>query len=231
MARTCRLLRSQEPLRAPRNFTLTLAMVGGIKPAPPPTYPVFGFVSAMAALLLILVLAGDWLNGRGVFLSRPEAVGVSDVMLAEQPLEAMAVQEEAPEAQPLLEMAVEAQVTATQEMALAAPGEQPATSAKSAPETSIDESARNMAPPPGEGEAAAVLPEDADISAETAAGMGASDTAETYPYPDIYPYPEMETLRSAPTLLGIPRPLLTVLEVLLAVAAVAFLVLFLLRRA
>ncbi len=176
MARTCRLLRSQEPLRAPRNFTLTAAMVGGKKPAPPPTYPVFGLVSAVTALLLILVLTGDWLS-RGVFLSRPEALLMSQVAGEEQAVgesasepmpgaEAMmtgAVEAQPAAEAPALEMAVEAQPTATPEPLLRTPDAQPAPSAKSAADTSADESARSMAP------ADQAAPADLE---ETASGIG-----------------------------------------------------------
>lgn len=215
MARTCRLLRSQETLRAPRNFILTPAMVGGRKPAPPPVYPVFGLVSAMTALLLILVLAGDWLSRGGVLAPRPEAMEISQVMVEEQPVQPMEAMEEEQVAdestsEPLLEMAVEAQPTAAADAMLAAP------SAKSAADPSAEESARSMAP----SEEAAP----ADL-AETAAEMG----AEAYPYPEIYPYPEAE--EGETTLFGMPRLLLTGVEALLGAAALAFLVLFLVRRA
>jgi hypothetical protein len=243
MARTCRLLRSQEPLRAPHNFTLTQAMVRGRKPAPLPTYPVFGLVSAVTALLLILVLAGDWLSTRGIIMPQPNVLEMTQVMSAQQPageaadfeaeqvgeesnLEPTAVAE-AVEAQPMLEMAVEASATATPELLQAAPVEQPEPSAKSAPQesppgTAADESARSMAPADAAESATGLL----EAGADNAAGMG----MQTYPYPDIYPYPEMDELRSAPTLFNMPRLLLTMIEILLGVAAAAFLVVFLLRR-
>jgi hypothetical protein len=216
MARTCRLLRSQEPLHVPRSFILTPAMVGGRKPAPPPTYPVFGLVSAMATVLLILVLAGDWLSARGLFSGALSGGAPDQVVMMGAPVEA--------EAQPAFEMAVEAQVTATPEMLLeSAPPEQPAPSAKSMTETTADENARNMAPE-GESGPAASLMGAAQAETGEAAGMGAAESLDTYPTPEIYPYPEMSGKTAA--LFGMPRPLLTILEFLLAVAAVVFLVLF-----
>jgi anti-sigma factor RsiW len=226
LARTCQLLRSQEPVRVPRNFILTPAMVGGRKPASPPTYPVFGLVSAMATVLLILVLAGDWLSGRGLFPGTPGAAQLNQAMMA-APVAEMAVSEEI---QVEGEVASEPQTTATPGSAQeSAPVEPPAPSAKSAPGTAADEGARNMAPADAAGDTGpdAALMGAAEAETVEATGMGAPETTEVYPYPDSYPYPEMS---QEGTLFGIPRLLLTVIELLLAAAAIAFLVLFLARR-
>jgi hypothetical protein len=64
-------LRSLPRLRAPRNFTLS-PEIAGIKPKKH-VYPVFGLVSALSSLLLILVLAGDFLVNPALITSRPPA--------------------------------------------------------------------------------------------------------------------------------------------------------------
>jgi hypothetical protein len=64
-------LRSLPRLRAPRNFTLT-PEIAGIKPKKR-TYPVFGLVSALSSLVLILVLAGDFLINPAMTTLQPPA--------------------------------------------------------------------------------------------------------------------------------------------------------------
>lgn len=57
------LLRRAPQRRAPRNFTLTPAMAGQ-RPASASGWNSLNFVSAIASLLLVVVLAGDlWANG------------------------------------------------------------------------------------------------------------------------------------------------------------------------
>ncbi len=68
LRRTRTLLRRLPRMRAPRNFTLTPQMVG--KPiaresSPRRAYPIFQFASALASLLLVVVILGDFL-GLGV---------------------------------------------------------------------------------------------------------------------------------------------------------------------
>jgi len=63
LRRTRAVLRSQPRVRVRRNFTLTPEMVG-VRRAQRPTprlFPVFGLVSALASVLLIIVLVGDFL--------------------------------------------------------------------------------------------------------------------------------------------------------------------------
>jgi anti-sigma factor RsiW len=72
LQRTRDALRSLPRMRAPRNFTLTPQMVGQrsalgrlLAPRSRPAArlaPVFGFASALATFLLVLVLVGDWLG-------------------------------------------------------------------------------------------------------------------------------------------------------------------------
>ncbi len=63
LRRTRQLLRSLPPMKAPRSFKLTPQMVGEVR-RPRPIFPVFQFASALATLLLVLVLAGDLLGFR-----------------------------------------------------------------------------------------------------------------------------------------------------------------------
>jgi anti-sigma factor RsiW len=60
LSQTRALLRGLPKLKAPRSFKLTPEMAG--RRAAPRVYPVFQFASVMASLLLVLVLAGDFLG-------------------------------------------------------------------------------------------------------------------------------------------------------------------------
>jgi anti-sigma factor RsiW len=60
LRRTRRILRSTPPIKAPRKFTLTPQMEG-IRP-PRRVYPMFQFASAIAGLLLVIALLGDFLG-------------------------------------------------------------------------------------------------------------------------------------------------------------------------
>jgi hypothetical protein len=66
LSQTRTILRSQPPLRAPRNFTLTPEMVGlrRERRSASRLYPAFSFVSALASLLFVVVLLGSFLTGR-----------------------------------------------------------------------------------------------------------------------------------------------------------------------
>ena len=70
LRQTRKLLRSVPKLRAPRNFTLTPQMLG-FKDRKP-SFPVMGFVAALASFLFVLVLAGDLL-GSSMALTRQVA--------------------------------------------------------------------------------------------------------------------------------------------------------------
>jgi hypothetical protein len=67
------LLRSQPRLRAPRNFTLSPQLAGISERRQPARQlsPVFGWVSALASVLLILVVAGELLMGGAQPASAP----------------------------------------------------------------------------------------------------------------------------------------------------------------
>jgi hypothetical protein len=75
LRRTRIILRSASRLRAPRNFTLTPEMVGGLKPA---RKSFFGFnalrfSSALASVLLVLTIVGEWFAFSGP-LAAPAAL-------------------------------------------------------------------------------------------------------------------------------------------------------------
>ena len=89
--RTRDVLRSLPRMRAPRNFTLTPQMVGQRSPlrARPAARlaPVFGFASALATFLLILVVAGDFL---GILAPSTKPVAQAPGVIAEVAVEPMA---------------------------------------------------------------------------------------------------------------------------------------------
>jgi anti-sigma factor RsiW len=93
LRRTRAILRSQPKLRAPRNFTLTPEMVGFRTPtrAMPRAYPAFRLVSALASVLFILVLIGDFFGRAPVVTGGSPASGtVMQEMRAEAPAAASA---------------------------------------------------------------------------------------------------------------------------------------------
>jgi predicted anti-sigma-YlaC factor YlaD len=70
------LLRSQPRLRAPRNFTLSPEMAG-IAPvgrAAPVRSSIFGLVTALASLMLVLVIAGEFLLASSQMAAQPAAM-------------------------------------------------------------------------------------------------------------------------------------------------------------
>ncbi len=83
LRRTRAILRSQPPIKAPRNFTLSPGMVGlqsARSPArrfAPRLYPVFQLTSALASVLFVLVMLGDILvgspRGRSQFMADESA--------------------------------------------------------------------------------------------------------------------------------------------------------------
>jgi hypothetical protein len=78
MQQTRTLLRSMPKRRAPHNFTLSPQMieVRGRRPV----FPVMGFVSALASLLFVLVLAGDL---TGIFTSSTKSVALQTMPMLE----------------------------------------------------------------------------------------------------------------------------------------------------
>jgi hypothetical protein len=84
LQRTRDALRSLPRMRAPRNFTLTPQMVGqrsSLRTRPALRLaPVFGFASALATFLLVLVIAGDFL---GILTPATKPVAQAPVLSAE----------------------------------------------------------------------------------------------------------------------------------------------------
>lgn len=62
MRRMHAVLRSLPRSRAPRNFTLTPEMAGQRQQKPARLYPVMGFTAALASLLFVLIVLGDFLG-------------------------------------------------------------------------------------------------------------------------------------------------------------------------
>jgi hypothetical protein len=81
LQRTRAVLRSLPKLRAPRNYTLTRQMVPQRRERPR-AYPVLSLASALATLLLVLVLVGDYFAPRAAI---PAPVGESRAPSAAQP--------------------------------------------------------------------------------------------------------------------------------------------------
>ena len=102
LSRTRALLRSQPKMRAPRNFTLTPEMAGIRERRPPRTYPFFRFASALATVLLVLVVIGDMFSGSPLFGRRAasEAPRVETMAASAQQQAAQEAQQEAPAAVP-----------------------------------------------------------------------------------------------------------------------------------
>jgi len=67
LRRTRIILRSASRLRAPRNFTLTAEMVGSVKPVRKPffAFNALRFSSAMASILFVLTIIGEWFTFSG----------------------------------------------------------------------------------------------------------------------------------------------------------------------
>ncbi len=89
LTQTRAMLRSLPVIKAPRSFKLTPEMSG--KRPTPRLYPIFQFASALASVLLVLVLAGDFLGLR--IGSRSAApVPAAAPLIAAQPTQAAGVQ-------------------------------------------------------------------------------------------------------------------------------------------
>lgn len=94
LQRTRLVLRSAPRLKAPRSFTLKPHMVPQRQPRR--IYPVFQFASALASILLVLVLVGDLLDV-SLFVQSPQPASVPAPemqVLVEQEAAVMAVPEE-----------------------------------------------------------------------------------------------------------------------------------------
>ncbi len=91
------LLRGQPRLRAPRNFTLSAQMAGVQAPHRTRSLslsPVFGLVSAFASVMLVLLLAGEFLIGTSPAAPVPAAMQLqSEAAVMEAPLQLEAAEE------------------------------------------------------------------------------------------------------------------------------------------
>lgn len=156
------LLRSQPRVRAPRNFTLTPQMVGGLAPrrSTPSLFPFMRLASAFAGLVFVLVLVAD------LFAGAPPVPTASMPQMAEV---AMATEEVMLESAPAMK-------TAPDPAAMSAPGEEPLAAAEAMTESMTMMEAPAQAPaeaadaaeePTGAGEAAGA--EDPADAAEPAA--------------------------------------------------------------
>ena len=85
LRRTRIILRSAARVRAPRNFSLTPAMVGELKPSRKPlfSFNALRLSSALASVLLVLTVIGEWFSFSGplatlvAMVSEPSAVAES----------------------------------------------------------------------------------------------------------------------------------------------------------
>lgn len=115
LRRTKQMLRAMPRLRAPRNFTLS-PRAAGIHPKKH-TYPAYGWVSALATLVLVLTMVGDFLLNR----TGLPAVGVTEVITVET-----LIVESAPAAEEMLDSqavppAEQEALAITEEVALKSP--------------------------------------------------------------------------------------------------------------
>ena len=129
LRRTRRVLRSQPKMRAPRNFTLTADMVGAkaVGRSAPRMFPVLRLASALASLLLILVVVGDLLTAPGVQTAQLDNANRAVEMAAPAAAESGEVEmpAQAPEAQAYSEKSAEPDETPPSGMMmLAAPTEE-----------------------------------------------------------------------------------------------------------
>jgi hypothetical protein len=113
-------LKSLPRERAPRNFTLTPEMAG-VRSAPRRTYPALGWASALASILLVLVLVGDFLSFSSLTSGGMIREQDAPVVAMQQPGEVIITQEVSlKEAAP--EGALESAVTSPTEAAAEADG-------------------------------------------------------------------------------------------------------------
>lgn len=107
LRRTRVLLKTQPRLRAPRNFTLTAEMAGVRAKSPSPAtrlFPVFRLTAALASILFVLVVIGDFLLGTSRIGGVPMAAEPAlQVMEMEADIETLESQESVAEAEPVLE--------------------------------------------------------------------------------------------------------------------------------
>jgi hypothetical protein len=122
LEKTRAILRSQPRLRAPRNFTLNAEVLGVQRRQRPARQPAFafGFASALASVMLVIVIAGEFLFGGQQMVASPVAMEAEFVEItapqltapetapAEAPAELRAAPEELPAVTEAVEISQEA---------------------------------------------------------------------------------------------------------------------------
>ncbi|MBU1660613.1 MAG: hypothetical protein KKD28_03985 [Chloroflexi bacterium] len=93
LRRTRSVLRSLPRLRAPRNFTLTPQMAGQPRVIASRLYPAFRLASALASLLFVLVVAGDFLGLGGMATAPLKEAAAPQIEFAIQEAEALPAME------------------------------------------------------------------------------------------------------------------------------------------
>ncbi len=93
LRRTRNVLRSLPRLRAPRNFTLTPQMAGQPRVIASRLYPAFRLASALASLLFVLVVAGDFLGLGGMATAPLKEAVAPQIEFAIQEAEALPAME------------------------------------------------------------------------------------------------------------------------------------------
>jgi anti-sigma factor RsiW len=123
MRRTRALLRSQPRLRAPRNFTLSAQVYGGVpqRRPTPRLSPVFAFTSALASILFVAVIAGEFLTAGSRLAAMPMA---AEVAQETAPMQMEAPAEAASQADQAAPSALEVQSAPTEAILLAPEGEE-----------------------------------------------------------------------------------------------------------
>ncbi len=192
------LLRGLPRQRAPRNFTLTPAMAG--QPTRQPVYPALRLVSALASLVLVVLLVGELVNQR---LGMTQLASDLQVEMVEEEAPAMLMQEAAPAAE--LDQPAEAAPAAG---ALAPLPTAPAEEARKSAESTPAEAPSAKMIMPEETPAPAML-EAAPAEAETTILEAAPEAAAA-----------IETPAPRPQVFGLDRSLWRAVEILAALLAV-----------
>lgn len=153
------ILRSQPRLRAPRNFTLGAEFASQAAPRRPARQlsPMFGLVSALASVLLVLVIVGEFMLGAPRLATAPQPeefqAKSAQVEMAAPPTEASLQQAPAlpaaPQATPeIADQSLRAQVTTQAEAEVGATLGAPVAGAMEYPAPMAQESPTGAYPPP-----------------------------------------------------------------------------------
>jgi hypothetical protein len=195
------ILRRQPALRTRRNFTLTPEMVGARRRAP--AYPTLGFVTALASLVLVILLAGDLFNQRSGPTAAPAQIANTLQREAAQPEDTAALSKAAPDTltampAPALEAAPMAAAEApTDAVSEILPGTPPP-------------SAKMVAPPASAEEAAGAAPSEEAVQAFSLE-VESTEVIQANP----------EVIEQTSKIFGVPRDLWRGVEISLALIALA----------